>query len=367
MGKQRTYWLDLFTLNTWDEFLKAGGTVSGFRESRWAQVQKIFPGDHFLCYLIGIKRFVGILEVTSKPFKGKSRIWDEDIFPCRMKVRNVVKLEPETAVPIFELKEDLSFFEKPGVWGVYFRTSPFRIKPRDAEIIVRALQQAEKYPTSRPFKTGKTAVDHTRIATEKGPVTIPEPEEVEEHESQIAKESTFHTELQWYLLKLGTEMGHNVWVAKNDRGREWKGNRFADLPGLQEKLPVQFDEATNRTIEHIDVLWLNKNQFVAAFEIETTTSIYSGLLRMSDLLSMQPNLDIPLYIVAPDERRDKVMAETNRPTFSRLSRPLSQVCRYIAYSSLKEFMEKHLSVLRHMKPDVIASDEVSESCEIEEV
>jgi hypothetical protein len=29
---------------------------------------------------------------------------------------------------------------------------------------------------------------------------------------------------------------------------------------------------------------------------------YSGLLRMADLLALQPNVSIPLYIVAPDER-----------------------------------------------------------------
>lgn len=37
---------------------------------------------------------------------------------------------------------------------------------------------------------------------------------------------------------------------------------------------------------------------------------------------MQPNLDIPLYLVAPDDRREKVMTEVNRPTFCRLSPPL---------------------------------------------
>ena len=31
----RSYWLDLFTGATWQEFLAAGGDVSGFRESRW--------------------------------------------------------------------------------------------------------------------------------------------------------------------------------------------------------------------------------------------------------------------------------------------------------------------------------------------
>jgi hypothetical protein len=39
----RTYWLDLFTPTTWQEFLSAGATVSGFRESRWNTLQKVRP------------------------------------------------------------------------------------------------------------------------------------------------------------------------------------------------------------------------------------------------------------------------------------------------------------------------------------
>jgi hypothetical protein len=56
-------------------------------------------------------------------------------------------------------------------------------------------------------------------------------------------------------------------------------------------LPNQFNEATTKTIENFDVLWLSGQSIVAAFEVEHTTAVYSGLLRMSDLLTMQPNLD----------------------------------------------------------------------------
>jgi hypothetical protein len=137
-------------------------------------------------------------------------------------------------------------------------------------------------------------------------------------------------------------------VARNDRSRDWKGHRFTDLPRLRADLPLQFDEATNRTIELIDVLWLKGNAVVAAFEIESTTSIYSGLLRMSDLIAMQPNLNIPLYLVAPDERRQKVFTEVNRPTFSRLSPPLVELCRFIAFSALRDQLGQVRSFVRYL-------------------
>lgn len=167
-----------------------------------------------------------------------------------------------------------------------------------------------------------------------------------------------------YCSKLGSDMGFDVWVARNDKGRQLKGPRFAELPKLKAELPLQFDEATNRSIELIDVLWLSGNAIVAAFEIESTTSIYSGLLRMADLIAMQPNLNIPLYLVAPDERRQKVFDEVNRPTFRRLSPPLFEVCRFISFSDLRSKLKEPGPLIRYLKPEFL--EELSESCEIED-
>ena len=73
--EKRNYWLDLFTGATWDEFKAADARTSGFRESRWKIVQKIKPGDYFLCYLTGVSRFIGILEVVGDAYKGTTPIW----------------------------------------------------------------------------------------------------------------------------------------------------------------------------------------------------------------------------------------------------------------------------------------------------
>ena len=197
-----------------------------------------------------------------------------------------------------------------------------------------------------------------------GSVTVPEKTEETEEQEVSSKKTTDHTEIQWLLLKLGTDMGFDVWVARNDRNKEYKGKKFNDLSKLKDELPLQFDDATNKTIEFIDVLWLQGNAIVAAFEVESTTSIYSGLLRMSDLVAMQPNLNIPLYLVAPNDRREKVMTEVNRPTFSKLSPPLSEICRFISFIGLKNQIRQVSSILRFLKPEFL--EELSESCELEE-
>lgn len=368
---ERSYWLDLFTPQTWQEFLKAGASVSGFRESRWAAVQKIQKGDYLLCYLTGVSRWVGVLEVTSnKPFKDTSQVWKDEVFPCRVKVRTVAQLDIETAVPVKEMKDLLSAFKltkdgkSPMAWTGRFRGSPTKWSAADGEAVVNAVLYAQKNPVKRPVDPNKLKYRPRGVEAKIGLVTVPDssPESAVE-ESQSAeqlKEPTAHTEMQALLLRLGSDMGFDIWVAKNDRSRTFNGEKLADLPRMKSALPLQFDDATNRTIELIDVLWLQGNAIIAAFEIESTTSIYSGLLRMADLLAMQPNLNIPLYLVAPDERRDKVMEEVNRPTFSRLNPPLADVCSYVSFSALRERLNKVQGFVKYLKPDFL--DELAEEC-----
>ena len=365
----RTYWLDLFTGATWQEFQQAGSSVSGFRESRRKIVQQIAIGDYLICYLTGVSRFIGALEVVSEPYNTTKRdIWKLDEFPWRFRVKPVVELTPETAVPVFELRDQLSCFQNltsPNAWTGRFRSSPARWKHSDAQAIMKALLAAKADPVHRPVDPRKLKYRPPALRAKIGSVTVPDSGAEEgDTTSSEHKQPSEHTEMQWLLLKLGSDMGFDVWVARNDKGREFKGNSFSTIPKLKRELPLQFDDATNKTIELIDVLWLKGNAILAAFEVESTTSIYSGLLRMADLLAMQPNLNIPLYLVAPDDRREKVMTEVNRPTFSRLSPPLSVSCRFISFSGLKEQIEHAAAYIRFLKPEFL--EELSESCELEE-
>ncbi len=364
---ERGYWLDLFTAVTWQEFLDAGGKVSGFRESRWSTLQKVKVGDYFLCYLTGVSRWIGTLEVTSEPFRDTATIWKDESFPCRVRVKIIAKLTPETGVPVKEMKDQLSVFQTAGgalAWTGHFRGSPTRWKVSDGEAVVKAVRQAAESPVVRPIDPAKLKYRPTALKTKIGLVTVPESERLEDTQPEALKEPAAHTEIQWLLLKLGADMGFNVWVARNDRNRSYNGNRFSDLPALRSSLPLQFDDATNKTIELIDVLWLSKNSIVAAFEIESTTSIYSGLLRMGDLVAMQPNLNIPLFLVAPEDRREKVISEVNRPTFSRLDPRLAEICRYISFEALRQRLGQVRDFIRYLKPDFL--EELSEACDLEQ-
>lgn len=158
--------------------------------------------------------------------------------------------------------------------------------------------------------------------------------------------------IQAALAHIGAKMGFRIWVPRSDRQ-----NVLALVPADKRdffiaELPLNYDDLTIKTIEHIDVIWLKNRSMARAFVVEHTTAIYSGLLRMADLLALQPNMDIRLHVAAPSDRRDKVRQEILRPTFSLLERgPLYRMCSFIPYSAVEEI--NSLPHLEHMNGSIV--------------
>ncbi len=146
-----------------------------------------------------------------------------------------------------------------------------------------------------------------------------------------------HTEIQGWLRDLGMALGYSVWIASNDSSRSYRNGRLSD--GCLVQLPDNIAYAMQGdTIKLIDVLWIDTQGHVAAaFEVEHTTSIYSGILRMLDLaLGIEGGAAHHLFLVAPDNRQGEVRTQFGRPAFSRVS---ELNLRYLPYSELRNHRE----------------------------
>jgi hypothetical protein len=185
-------------------------------------------------------------------------------------------------------------------------------------------------------------------------VTVPDDgvEKVVVSNTTAAIEPRQSYRIQAALAHIGAKMGFRIWVPRSDR-QNILGLIPADKRGLfLDELPLNYDDVTLKTIEQIDVIWLKNRSMARAFEVEHTTAIYSGLLRMADLLALQPNMDIRLHIAAPLDRRDKVRQEILRPTFSLLERgPLYRMCSFLPYSAVEEM--NSLPHLEHMNGSIV--------------
>ena len=354
------YYIDLFSPETYFAFSNSNMDVSGFRDRRRGIAAGIKPGDKLICYMTKLSRWIGVLEVASNYFIDGKPIFAEsnDPFVVRFRVSPIVWLKPEHGVPIISEQcwNSLSFTRdlprSSTSWTGMVRASLTKLSDEDGQYLESLLTAQNNRPENYPL----TAIDRKRlrpsmINSEVGQIAVSIPDE--EHGSHSRSPAdTEHTQIQAELAKAGEAMGFRIWIPAADRQRVLKLWHPADSDTLLTHLPLNYDSVTLRTIENIDVLWIRRNAVIRAFEVEHSTSIYSGLLRMADLMSLQPNLKIKAHIVAPASRRAKVLQEISRPVFALMeSGPMSESCSYLSYDAVRALgSERNLS---HMNDSVL--------------
>lgn len=345
-----TYYTDLFSPETFEAFSRSNRDVSGFRESQLKTAKKVKPGDKFVCYMTKLSRWIGILDVESSCYLDDSPLFlpENDPFVVRFRVRATIWLPKDRCVPIRDpaVWEMLSFTKDSG-WTGRVRRSLNQFDDADGRLLEDVLKKQE----------GPDGIEHSvdeddfrklvgaRVRRADKVVAVTVPDDVEgdvTHECDSDQiRPSYH--IQALLAECGERMGFRIWLPKSDRSavmQQWHPEEDV----LIDVLPLNYDEITISTIENIDVLWLKGRSIVRAFEVEHTTAVYSGILRMADLLALQPNMDIKLHIVAPEMRKQKVFTEIQRPVFSLLERaPLSECCTFLSYDAVEELLAiKHL-------------------------
>ncbi|MYM92266.1 type II restriction endonuclease [Duganella vulcania] len=147
-----------------------------------------------------------------------------------------------------------------------------------------------------------------------------------------------HTQVQGWLRDLGLALGFKVWIANNDKGRAYGDGRLGDGCVTELPAPVRASGALDM-VALIDVLWLDaaSGNISMAFEVEHSTSIYSGIVRMLDLaLGVPEHEGATFFLVAPDAREADVRSQFARPAFSRVK---ELNVRYIGYGELARHRE----------------------------
>lgn len=159
--------------------------------------------------------------------------------------------------------------------------------------------------------------------------------EGEQQRQESERDTSTHTRIQWLLAKIGCQVGCDVWIAANDQNKSWNGERLGDFS--LKSLPPLVDSAARRIINLIDVLWLRGDEVVAAYEIEHTTSISSGLLRLYDLDASCPTGIMHLCVVIPHPSLKRFQSVLARPAFQRLN--MQTRCLIIQEETLLEQAE----------------------------
>jgi len=164
-----------------------------------------------------------------------------------------------------------------------------------------------------------------------------------------------HTKIQGILAELGKSLGFTVWIARNDHRNKYKNQELGNFSSKTFPLivPQDFPQKTEKIIQLIDVIWFRKEfqQIEAAFEVECTTSIYSGLLRMADLsLCSKRGLfgynapDFHCYTVIPKARKRSFEKQLGRPTFQ--EHQIFQLCKAINIEDIESKWESDPNIIQ---------------------
>jgi hypothetical protein len=363
-----TYWLDLFAPHTWERFQSHGASISGFRpRQRKTAFERVKQGDKFLCYLVKLSRWCGVLEVSSDAFEDMTPIFadENDPYSIRFKVTPVVLLDFAHSIPIEvpALWEHMSFTKDIAAGSVGWAHSAglgqslVEIAKNDGELICRTIQEQSvaKHPYELDAADRRHIARRMVVRTETGEIEVEVPgrqEEIAPTTVEVDKEIRASIKVQANVAQLGAILGFSVWIPNGDRGRVLDALPKQYHNKIITTLPLNYDSATLTTIENIDVIWLDRRSIAQAFEVEHTTAVYSGLLRMADLLALQPRIQISLHIVAPASRREQVRREIVRPVFSVLEGgAMAGRCSFLSYDALESILKQ--PNLRHARETIL--------------
>lgn len=144
-----------------------------------------------------------------------------------------------------------------------------------------------------------------------------------------------HAQIQIALYLIGLQLGYRTWIAQNDKGIMFRQKRLCEYQGVvsdlrDERLLSAFDESIQAALL-IDCIWFKNGRLMpAVMEIEHSTGVRSGLLRMQKFKECFAPFPSRWVIVAPDADRDLVMRESQAPQFANLS------AKFFPYSSVEE-------------------------------
>jgi hypothetical protein len=153
--------------------------------------------------------------------------------------------------------------------------------------------------------------------------------------SELLREahSLTHSQVQTYLAGIGHLKRYEVYVPECDAGRlDWSvTERFA----LRGSIPSGFEQVRG-ILSEIDVIWIARGgeAIEGLFEVEHSTTVYSGLLRFNDIHLTDPKV-LRFSIVSNESRRALFARQLFRPTFRKSG--LADLTSFLEYSNVLDW------------------------------
>ena len=130
---------------------------------------------------------------------------------------------------------------------------------------------------------------------------------------EIQQRVNQHSEIIAMLASIGKRQGYDIWIGKREQQEKdhsiiSQGKKLSEYMTLKR---LKVDNATNQeVIENIDLLWIKGNKLSAIFEVESTTSMMSAIMRGSNV-----DASVDKFMVLPEEREAQLNNKMTSPLF----------------------------------------------------
>ncbi len=142
-----------------------------------------------------------------------------------------------------------------------------------------------------------------------------------------------HAQVQTLLAGIGNLKKYSVYVPEHDAGGlDWTlTERFP----LRNSVPSGFEQIRG-ILSEVDVIWVARGgeAIEGLFEVEHSTTVYSGLLRFNDILLTDPKVS-RFSIVSNETRRALFSRQLFRPTFRKSG--LAELTSFLEYSNVLDW------------------------------
>jgi DNA modification methylase len=172
----------------------------------------------------------------------------------------------------------------------------------------------------------------------RGPTGIQESLEVGKTEKILElpqTEEIDHDRMIMVLSRLGKEGGFNIKIGepelrKNSGLLKYQTANKVAVPGIPDNV--------NQILANHDVIYLSTSGVLQAiFEVEHSTNIKGGILRISNIFDQIPNLKLSFFLIVPDDRISALMKAIEEPAIKRII--AKEVIYYATYSDIMSLFD----------------------------
>jgi len=278
----------------YDKLMRTG--IWGINE-RTPNRRELLTGTKIVFYQAGKEgqKFIGTAEISKNIYP----LSEEEIVKRKLQsvlfdgeyvilLKNIISWKQPK--PIQDLVGRLDFIKKEKIYGVYLQGGVRKIE----------------------------ALDYKKIIEYQPPKELPK---------KVEKKTKFkHEEIEGMLIELGNLLGFDTYCA--DKSKIYNGTPLSEIASLK-NIPHFSMPRIMRTVQRIDVIWLKDDFPVYAFEVEHTTDITKGLLRLHQLTQFQTRL----FIISSKEMQRKFDVEISKTPFYQVQDRYS----FRTYSELQLF------------------------------